>query len=244
MNFGMDGPSVTGWWYNPTTGDKFNAIDTYFEDNNLLIKTADGRLLNYGQVQNYVHVERPELIPDKPISKTPQHDEVPAEVLAEIDNGDDNEGLLIPGDNIYGRPTKQSPAAELGNIYNEAPEVKPEIQDFAIIDRALTGKDTPSPVANIFWDNFPRREIEMLVDVMNISEEQIIQYYINKISVNDIKDMVAKSVREYIERSFDDKGGANTVTTQYVPETGHDQASSSVTTKTTEVKKKTTTKKK
>ena len=54
INFGMDGPQVTGWWYNPATGDKFNAIDTYFEDNNLLIKTADGRLLNFNQIQNFV----------------------------------------------------------------------------------------------------------------------------------------------------------------------------------------------
>ena len=40
MTFGFDGPSVTGWWVNPKTGDKFKAIDTFFEDNRLLIKTA------------------------------------------------------------------------------------------------------------------------------------------------------------------------------------------------------------
>ena len=66
MNFGMEGPQVNGWWYNPKTGDRFNALDTYFEDNNLLIKTADGRLLNYNQIQNYVHVEDPKSIPSKP----------------------------------------------------------------------------------------------------------------------------------------------------------------------------------
>ena len=240
MNFGMEGPSVTGWWYNPTTGDKFNAIDTYFEDNNLLIKTADGRLLNYNQIQNYVQVEKPELIPDKPISKTPQQEEIPAEVLAELDNGEDplGGGLLIPEDNIYGRPTKQGPAAELGNIYHGTePELQPAIQDFAIIDRALAGKDTPTAVANIVWDKFPRREIEMLVDVMNISEDEIIQYYINKISMDAVKEMVAKGVREYIELSLGDKR-ANTVTTQHIPSGEPGQASSGTTEKKTTTKKK------
>lgn len=202
MNFGMDGPQVTGWWYNPTTGDKFNALDTYFEDNNLLIKTADGRLLNYNQIQNYVHVEDPKTIPDKSVSKAkPQTEEIPAEVLAEIDNGEGTDGgLLIPEDNIYGRPLKQTPATtDLGNIYSGREAAQPAIQDFAIIDRALAGKNNPSPSADISWPEFPKKEIEMLIDVMNISEDEIIQYYINNVSMDVVKNMVEEGIRNYIK---------------------------------------------
>ena len=203
MNFGMDGPQVNGWWYNPTTGDKFNALDTYFEDNNLLIKTADGRLLNYNQIQNYVHVEDPKSIPDKPISKAnPQTEEIPAEILAEIENGEGTDGgLLIPEDNIYGRPLKQAPSADLGNIYKgtESETLSPAIQDFAIIDRALAGKNNPSPSADISWPEFPKKEIEMLIDVMNISEDEIIQYYINNVSMDVVKSMVEEGIRNYIK---------------------------------------------
>ena len=202
MNFGMDGPQVNGWWYNPTTGDKFNALDTYFEDNNLLIKTADGRILNYNQIQNYVHVEDPKMIPDKPISKAnPQTEEIPAEILAEIEGEEGVDGgLLIPEDNIYGRPTKQAPA-DLGNIYKGAePEtLSPVIQDFAIIDRALADKNNPSPSADILWPEFPKKEIEMLIDVMNISEDEIIQYYINNVSMDVVKSMVEEGIRNYIK---------------------------------------------
>lgn len=240
MNFGMEGPQVTGWWYNPTTGDKFNAVDNYFEDNNLLIKTADGRLLNYNQIQNYVHVEDPKSIPDKPITtkSKKQNDEIPAEVLAEIDNGEeDGGGLLIPEDNIFGRPIKQNPSAELGNIYSGSEQVQPAIQDFAIIDRALSGKEIPNPVAQISWDEFPKREIEMLVDVMNIPEDEIVEYYINRVSIDVVKEMVAKSVREYIELSLGDKG-TNTVTTQHIPSGEPGQTSSGTTEKKTTTKKK------
>ena len=200
INFGTEGPQITGWWYNPTTGDKFNALDTYFEDNNLLIKAADGRLLNYNQIQNYVRVDDPKMIPDikKQTKNVPKHDDIPTEILAELDNGD--EGLLIPDDNIYGRPTKQDPAAELGNIYKgtESEALSPAIQDFAIIDRALNGKQTPNPIAQISWDEFPKREIEMLIDVMQISEDKIVQYYINSISIDTVKQMLNEGIKNYI----------------------------------------------
>ena len=201
INFGMEGPQVNGWWYNPKTGDRFNALDTYFEDNNLLIKTADGRLLNYNQIQNYVHVEDPKSIPSKPSATASTTDDVPPEVLAEIEGDKDpGDGLLIPDDNIYGRPTKQQPG-ELGNIYNgpEPQSPSPAVQDFAIIDRALSGKDNPVVTGDIEWKGFPKREIEMLVEVMQIPEQEIIQYYINSISLDSLRDMVSQSIERYIK---------------------------------------------
>jgi hypothetical protein len=210
MNFGMDGPSVTGWWYNPQTGDKFNAVDTYFEDNNLLIKTADGRLLNYNQIQNFVQVDDPKSIPDKkPAAKAaPASEEIPASVLAELEDPDESTGagLLIPDDDIYGKPRKQAPSAELGNIYTKTePSPTPAVQDFAIIDRALAGKTTPTPIADLEWDGFPKREIEMLIDVMNIPEDEIIQYYINSISVDSVKQMLNDGIRRYISTHLHEK---------------------------------------
>jgi len=202
MNFGMEGPQIEGWWYNPTTGDKFNAVDTYFEDNNLLIKTADGRMLNYNQVQNYVQIKDPNTIPDtKTNSKVTNTESIPAEILAEIDDEDEN--LLIPEDNIYGKPTKQIQTQKLGSIYEEnKSSFKPAIQDFDIIERALIKKSTPRIEANVSWDDFPRREIEMLIEVMNISVNDIIQYYINNISTEIIENMVAAGIKNYIESSF------------------------------------------
>ena len=208
INFGMDGPNITGWWVNPKTGDKFNAIDTFFEDNNLLIKTADGRLLNFNQIQNYVRTESdPGNITPK---TTKKEDEIPPEILAELE-GDDQQGqsngLLIPDDNIYGTGgPRQAPAAELGNLYKEGQEPRPPIQDFDIIDRALNGKDIPSLTADVTWDKFPKREIEMLTEVMNISEDEIARYYINKVSLNIIKDMVEEGIIHYIYHSLHEDG--------------------------------------
>ena len=202
MNFGMDGPQVTGWWYNPKTGDKFNAVDNYFEDNNLLIKTVDGKILNYNQIQNYVHVEDPKMIPDKPVlQKTKkQDDEIPAEVLAEIETEEEND-ILIPDDDIYGG-VKQTNKPTQATTHQEQLKQTPISQNLAIIKRALDGKNSPGLVGNICWDGFPKREIEMLVDVMQIPENEIIEYYINNISINYIKDVISQSIRDYVNKQL------------------------------------------
>lgn len=203
MNFGIEGPMITGSWVNPQTGDSFTAVDTFFEDNNLLIKTSDGRILKYDQIQNYLQTDNPDAF-KKTASSQKNDSPIPAEVLSEIESGGEND-LIIPDDNIYSGGSSFNGAlqsTELGNIYSESNQ-KRTIQDYSIIDRALSKCDLPSPTVKISWDSFPRREIEMLVDVMNVSVDDIIQYYINNISMKDIKDMFSESVKNYIRLFLD-----------------------------------------
>lgn len=200
MNFGIDGPVVTGWWVNPRTGDKFNAIDTFIEDNNLLIKTSDGRLLKYSQIQDYIQSGN-----NEPTMMTPQvkiqsaaNDSIPPEILAELESPEDSKNdLLIPDDNIYSTP-KQMP---LGNIYQE-PIGSPSIKDYDIIDRALSKKNKPDISPDLLWRGFPKKEIEMLIDVMGVSEDAVAEYYINGLSIDEIIQAVSESIKLYIIREL------------------------------------------
>ena len=65
LTFGMEGPNLEGNWYDPRTGDAITVVDTFFEDNQLIVKTSTGRILRYEQMQHYVKSE-------KPIAKIPQ----------------------------------------------------------------------------------------------------------------------------------------------------------------------------
>ena len=218
MNFGMDGPQVNGWWYNPSTGDRFNAIDTYFEDNNLLIKTSDGRLLNYNQIQNYLRVDDPKSIPDKPkMNNSPVIDDsIPDNILAEIGEIDDNNDILIPEDDIYGinnLKIKPSVGLENTNNHNSLQSTNtPSIatQNLSIITRALNGKELPKITNGICWKHFPKREIEMLIDVMQISEDEITQYYIDNIQLDDIKKILSESITQYIADFLHSDGATKT----------------------------------
>ena len=196
MTFGMDGPMVTGWWVNPKTGDKFNAIDTFFEDNHLLIKTADGRILNYNQIQNYIQTDKPDDIVKQAKSsqtKTVVHEAIPANILSELEQpGEEGEeGLLIPGDDIYGlsnqvpkpTPGKRSPAV---------------LKDYDIINRALEDKAQPKIEGTVSWKGYPETEIKMLCDMMKVQPESVVDYYINQISIDDIASTIKESLREFI----------------------------------------------
>lgn len=230
MNFGMDGPQVTGWWVNPQTGDKFNAVDTFFEDNNLLIKTSDGRLLNYNQIQNYIQTNNPDSVvpPQTTQQSSPAHEEIPAEILNELeDPSNPNDGLLIPDDDIYGITGKKTQSVD-----NNVNIAKSKINDFDIIDRALKNKGSVVIKGDICWKDFPEREIEMLIDVMNISENDVIEYYINNITLDEVLASIKDSIRSHIHNTLHKsiKRSSNVTTT--VHETGSDFVKNEIVKKT------------
>ena len=59
LTFGSEGPMMEGTWYNPRTGDSFTVRDSFFEDNQFVITTTDGRYLKYEQIQDYIKSDKP-----------------------------------------------------------------------------------------------------------------------------------------------------------------------------------------
>ena len=197
MTFGMDGPQVTGWWVNPKTGDKFNAIDTFFEDNNLLVKAADGRILNYSVLQNYVHTDKPNDVPVENPTPKNELNSLPANILSELEGpeGEEENSLLIPDDNIFGAPIRHEDKTSM--TITTTPS-NPSIDDFDIINRALGSKSQPSIKGEVAWRSFPESEIKMLIDMMGVKKSDIIEYYIDKISIKDIESAVRETIKKYI----------------------------------------------
>ena len=53
--FGIDGPVLDDTiWYNAKTGDSFKVRSNYFEDNNMVVQTYDGRRFNLNQLTDYL----------------------------------------------------------------------------------------------------------------------------------------------------------------------------------------------
>ena len=205
MTFGMDGPMITGWWVNPKTGDKFNAVDTFFEDNNLLVKSSDGRILNYNQLQNYIQTDKPDDIVQQVKSsqnKSVVRDEIPTNILSELEQpGEENkENLIIPDDDIWGNPKQSIDISIPASKLLSGARLETGIKDFDIIDRALTDKPKPFIEGQVNWKGYPETEIRMICDIMKVSPESIIDYYINQISIDDIANSIKESLREFIEK--------------------------------------------
>jgi len=202
MTFGMEGPQITGWWVNPNTGDKFNAVDTFFEDNQLIIKTADGRMLRFDQIQNYVQAKAEDAERISANAKAqPKSDEIPAEVLKELDDTQSPGDIMIPEDNIFGvGGKKSSPLGNMNGPSASTPTV--ESSEMAIIQRALKNKPKPSVTGLINWTEFPKKEIVMLMEIMEVPFETIVDYYVNSVNINEIVENIKNDLTNYIKETL------------------------------------------
>lgn len=178
VTFNMDGPTITGHWYNTKTGDSFTVRDSFFEDNQLIIQATDGRIFGYEQLQDYIQSKEKIEMPK------PQNNNIPKEVINELE--DDFVDLSQP----------------LGNIYNVAKSEPIYNEEKAILDRTLTKKSKPKSTTKIDWKNFPLNEIKFLNESMDIDMNNIIDWYLGQIDMNEIKKEVSKSIESFIKNSL------------------------------------------
>lgn len=188
-NFGngimIDGdmPSITGVWYNPTTGDSITVRDSYFEDGQLKIMTTDGRMLSYNQMEKYIKSESgkvPKMPKDQGYKKS--DDELPPEVSSIL------EGFSSPLNTPVGStntPKKQETHSE----------------NWKIIDKVFN-KIKIEPKFNILisWEPYPTKEIETLVEIMDIPVDEIVEYCCNKYVDNSLIEEVKENLKNFITK--------------------------------------------
>lgn len=183
MTFGTEGPVMSGTWYNPANGDKFTVADTFFEDNQLLVRTTDDRLLNYNIIQNYIQQSST----DTSTQISSERPQLPREVMDLVEPVQDK--LYEPIGNLYYN-TQESVAIES----------KPSNQP--IVDKALSKTEIPELKIELVWTKYPEREIEMLKDIMDIPVDEIIQWYINKFDLNNIRQQISDSINKTLNNEF------------------------------------------
>lgn len=188
MTFGTEGPIMSGTWYHPATGDKFTVADTFFEDNQLLVRTTDGRLLNYNIIQNYIQQNTSSQDSNMLESNANfiSQSSTPKEVLdliEPIQPQQDIDIMFEPIGNLYSQPTQI-----IENINNNQ----------SIVNKALSKTELPTLNVDLTWNKYPEREIEMLKDIMEIPVEDIIAWYVSKFDINTIKSMIEESINNQL----------------------------------------------
>lgn len=213
MTFGSEGPIIQGTWINPNTGDYFTVRDSFFEDNQYIVTTTDGRYIRYDQLQNYVQGDAKSVEGIKQNFANKVKDEpIPDEIANLIDDDTTNtaDTMITPEDYelIYGNKTKST---MLGNLNDnsrhiasthmpqqKAPIALPENMNTAIIKKALKNTDQPKFKVDVDWDNYPTKQIEMLYDIMSISEEEILNWYLDNIQMNDVITAIKDGIKNRI----------------------------------------------
>lgn len=224
LTFGSEGPIMDGTWYNPQTGDSFTVRDSFFEDNQYVVMTTDGRLMKYDQMQNYIKSDKP-IQMNKPDKK---QETLPSEVADLLENTTNYD--ILPEDlaMIQG----QAPTS-LGNLrdsmttnpypYNPNPTIQvassePINTNYDIISKALTKRSLPDFQIGIDWVECPVKEMNMLIELMDVRESEIVDWYLSQIDVVDTTAMIKEVIRDYLMKQLHPEVAADTKTVEMIPQ--------------------------
>lgn len=192
MMFGGEGPVMNGTWYNPHTGDAFTVRDSFFEDNQYVVTTTDGRYFRYDQLQNYIQSDmKLEDLKQMHETKENTNEILPLEVSNLIDKADDEEPIgILPDDLDLIKPRSLGNLGDKPTVANYVKDniklpVAPVNMNSAIIEKALKNTVKPNFSINVEWSNYPSKEIEMLKDIMEIPSDEIVEWYLDNIQFND-----------------------------------------------------------
>ena len=204
MTFGIEGPIMEGTWYNIQTGDSFTVRNSFFEDNEFIIQTTDGRILKYNQIQNYIKSDKPI---EMPIKQTNKQESLPAEVAGLLE--DSYQDMILPEDMamISSAPTS------LGNLSSnnsnnsftqnsETPVTYATESNYNIISKALSKRDLPDFQVEIDWKSCPLKEMNMLIDLMDVEESEIVEWYLSQVDVETTTYMIREVLKDFISKEL------------------------------------------
>ena len=209
MTFGTEGPIMEGTWYNTQTGDSFTVQNSFFEDNEFIVQTTDGRILRYNQIQNYIKSDKPIEMPTK--QQITQQESLPAEVAGLLE--DSYQDMILPEDMamISGVPSS------LGNLNSNnsnnsfiqnpgTPVTYATESNYNIISKALSKRDLPNFQVEIDWKSCPLKEMNMLMDLMDVEESEIIEWYLSQVDVETTTYMIKEVLKDFISKELHPEG--------------------------------------
>ena len=205
LTFGMEGPMMEGTWYNTNTGDSFTVRNSFFEDNQFIIQTTDGRVLGYDQIQDYIKSDKPINV-SKP---SQQATTLPQEVTDLLENESEFSNYGILEDDMAMISGSSAPTS-LGNLSSNNSNnliQNPETQathnsNYNIINKALTKRSFPDFQVGIVWDDCPIKEINMLMELMDVEESEIVDWYLSQCDVEHTTNMIKQIIEDHIYKQL------------------------------------------
>lgn len=210
ITFGIDGPMMSGKWYNPKTGDSFTVRETFFEDNELIIQAMDGRVFKFDRIQDYIQSNSNEEFKQPEPKQEQSNNELPSEILDMIEDTSYIDELITP-----------IPYNQLQSFISQQPMNNPldglvKSTNTTIIERVLNNKKDPKISCDIKWKDMPLNEINTLIDMLGIEKEEIVEWYVNKLDVNSIIEGMKNDLKEYIKKSLTSQTKCETIENQEV----------------------------
>ena len=195
LMFGMEGPNMEGTWYNPKSGDSFTVRNSFFQDNQYIVQTTDGRILDYNVLKDYIQTDA-DHVPTKSLGNINNRgvDHLPAEVADLLEDTSSGYDILPEDAAMLTKPS--------GSITNPVIDRTFNSQNSMIIEKALAKKPLPDLQVKMDWPNFPAKEIDMLCDIMDIPSEEIVDWYMGQIDKDYLIICFKEAVKDYLGKQL------------------------------------------
>jgi hypothetical protein len=199
LTFGIDGPIMEGTWYNPQTGDSFTVRNSFFEDNQYIVQTTDGRILKYDQIQNYIKSDKPIEMPKQQVSTN-----LPREVadLIEDYEADSIESMRVNSLGSLTAPHEPEATHFVSESQIMAKVNKSVSTNYDIISKALTKRSLPDFQVGINWEACPLKEMNMLMELMDVEESEIVDWYLNQVDLEGTTYMIKEVLKDFISKQL------------------------------------------
>lgn len=215
ITFDGTAPMMEGTWFNPKTGDVIKIRDTFFENNNYIARTTDGRMLNYSQLQNYVRDDSKTPNTNKQDVKPVQH---PAAATVQNTPSVDPDSMLSQEDldilEGLSNPDAEQNRKAVQEVQNGIAERLNGIADYIdkrgqeltisdqIINRAMEDEDEPRLVVKVSW-YAPVEKLRFLKENMGITDSDIVRWITRTLDSRDLSSDVRDSVTEWVDNLFE-----------------------------------------
>lgn len=212
-----DGPSMQGVWLNPKTGDSFKVRDTFFEDNNLIVMTADGRKLGFDQINDYVQSQNTdEELKAIKAAKNKKTGDLP--VIPDIPELDIDDSPMVSGGELLDdemslirgvRPNVNVPQSQQTQqrvVHSQQVDmINPVIKK---LFSKIEDHQRPTIKVTVEWDKdkFPLDIYNMLTKYMDVSEDEVRKELMNNfVDMDDIRTEVQLELAQLIDTHTNDK---------------------------------------
>ena len=198
-------------WYNRYNGDCLIINSTLIDENGdmeytVTDKNGNRKNIKAEMLNDYIQSDEPLPIPQRPEPRQ----------LNLKDLGDDSitnsTKHIAPGlehqftgvhENLFEQPFWDDKPIVLGSPdFNDTWKPEHKSPNYDIIERALKKASKPSIKNSYQWEDFPRKEVEMLKDILDVPEEEIVEYLTSDRYINECIGDIRNELKEFIKCSL------------------------------------------
>lgn len=186
----FNGSDIVGKrWYSTKSNDSFVVKDVLMDESgNLSFFTTDNRTIDSSQLGNYIQS-------DTPINNIPKQQPKLDIDLSKLD-ADTPITVVNEDEDILNTPINSNQSNNVNKNVNKKEEKIDE--EIMIIEKALKKIEFPQVCCSFTWNEFPKKELSMLLEIMEIPMEKVLDYICKKAFTDKIISEITEQGKEYI----------------------------------------------